>query len=236
VIRYPGRIPAGRRVSGTCRHADLLPTLLELAGMPEVVPEDVTGSSLTDLVAGVASTHDPELYLTEATWMRKHGWRTPEWKLIVALEPDFHFKPEVELYDLRADPAERVNLAHSRPDKVEDLRTRMEAHIAERTKLTGRPNPIEELLDWHGKTGHGPFKSSREAYDTLHIGDPEAGRRLQAGLPTKAPEKVSGGRGPGAGHAGPASARRAASQVHDGARTAKKANKAAAKVTKATKA
>jgi arylsulfatase A-like enzyme len=238
VIRYPGRVPAGRRVTGTCRHADLMPTLLELAGMPEAVPEDVTGSSLMDLVAGLASTHDPELYLTEATWMRKHGWRTPEWKLIVALEPDFHFKPEVELYDLRADPAEQVNLAHARPDVVEDLRGRMEAHIAERTKLTGRPNPIETLLDWHGKTGHGPFKSSQEAYETLHIGDPEAGRRLQAGLPTKAPEKAPRVRKSARETRGAATspARGAGSDVPKPAKGAKKTTKAAAKVTKAAKA
>jgi hypothetical protein len=149
--------------------------------MADTIPEDVTGRSLLEMVAGLTSTHDPELYVTEATWMRKHGWRTPDWKLIVALEPDFHFKPEVELYDLRADPGEEVNLVSSRPDVVADLRGRMDVHIAERTKATGRPDPIEMVLDWHGKAGQGAFASSQEAYDTLHIGDPEAGRRLQAG-------------------------------------------------------
>jgi len=29
---------------------------------------------------------EPEFYITECTWQRKHGWRTPEWKLIHALE------------------------------------------------------------------------------------------------------------------------------------------------------
>ena len=161
VIRYSGRVPAGRRVSAICQHADLLPTLLELSGLEELVPEDLTGRSLMDLISGVTPRHDPELYLTEATWMRKHGWRTPDWKLIVALEPDFHFKPEVELYDLRADPAETVNLADSRPDVVAELRARMEDHIAERTKVTGRPDPIESLLDWHGKAGRGPLPPAR---------------------------------------------------------------------------
>ena len=180
VIRYPGRLPAGRRIEGVCRHADLLPTLLELAGLERLVPRDVTGTSMLDLVDGTASTHDPELYLTEATWMRKHGWRTPDWKLIVALEPDFHFKAEVELYDLRADPGETHNLAFERPEVVADLRARMEAHIAKRTGQTKRPNPIDTVPDWHGHVGHGPFATSREAYDTLHIGDPEVARRLQA--------------------------------------------------------
>jgi arylsulfatase A-like enzyme len=198
IIRYRGRVPAGRRIPGTCRHADLLPTLLELAGMADAIPDDVTGRSLLDLVGGLTSTHDPELYLTEATWMRKHGWRTPDWKLIVALEPDFHFKPEVELYDLRADPGEEVNLATSRPDVVSDLRGRMDVHIAERTKATGRPDPIEMVLDWHGKAGRGAFATSQEAYDTLHIGDPEAGRRLQSGGSDKtAAQRAPAGREPG---------------------------------------
>lgn len=197
IIRYPEHIPAGRRVKGLCRHADLVPTLLELAGLEEVIPEDVTGRSMLDLVAGTAVTHDPGMYITEATWMRKHGWRTEDWKLIIALEPDFHFKPEVELYDLRTDPSETVNLAWSRPEVVGDLRQRMERHIAERTDLTGRPNPIDQVSDWHGHVGHGPFKSSQEAYDTLHIGDPEVARRLQSGVgptPASPTTRVSGGK------------------------------------------
>ena len=47
--------------------------------------------------------------------MRKHGWRTPSWKLMIALEPDFHFKPEIELFNLVEDPNEDNNLAEERP-------------------------------------------------------------------------------------------------------------------------
>ena len=112
--------------------------------------------------------------------MRKHGWRTPEWKLMIALEPDFHFKPEVELYDMVADPDENNNLAKSRPDVVDRLRRRMEKWIAKREKETGKPNPIHHQGDWHGKEGVGSFKSSRQAYNTLHIGDPKAAAKLQA--------------------------------------------------------
>ncbi len=181
IIRYPGRLPAGRRISGPCQHADLLPSLLELAGLSSLTPEDVTGRSMLDLVGGAEPSRDLQMYLTEATWMRKHGWRTADWKLIVALEPDFHFKPSVELYDLRADPAEELNLADRRPEVVAELRERMEAHIAARTEATGRANPIEQIVDWHGMAGRAPFETSQEAYDSLHIGDPAAGRRLQAG-------------------------------------------------------
>ena len=53
---------------------------------------DFDGDSLMSLVDGTVSSFDSEFYITECTWMRKHGWRTPQWKLMVALEPDFHFQ------------------------------------------------------------------------------------------------------------------------------------------------
>ena len=111
--------------------------------------------------------------------MRKHGWRTPEWKLIVALEPDFHFKPPVELYNLVEDPEESVNLVQREPEVVALLRHRMEKWIAKREKETGFENPMLTQGDWHGHTGIGPFSSSQQAYDTLHIGDPNQAARLQ---------------------------------------------------------
>ena len=59
------------------------------------------------------------------------------------------------------------------------LEARMQAHIAKREKETGRTNPIYTNLNWHGK-GCGPFKTSQQAYDTLHIGSPKAAKALQA--------------------------------------------------------
>jgi arylsulfatase A-like enzyme len=138
------------------------------------------GRSLMPMVRGEVPSHESEFYITECTWMRKHGWRTPHWKLIVALEPDFHFKPPVELYNLIEDPDENVNLAASRPDIVDLLRNRMQDWIAKREKETGLPNPMYHQGDWHGHAGVGAFKTSQQAYDTMHIGDPKQAARLQA--------------------------------------------------------
>lgn len=178
IIRYPGVIPAGKRVKGFNQHKDLVPTLLELAGIrPEGM--EFEGRSLLDLVRGEAASHESETYLTECTWMRKHGWRTAEWKLIVALEPDFHFKPAVELYHLTEDPGELVNLAETEPEVVALLRGRMERWIAQREAETGMTNPMMTQTDWHGK-GVGFFTSSQQAYDTLYIGGPRQAAQLQS--------------------------------------------------------
>ncbi len=178
IIRYPGKVAAGKRVSGFTQHKDLVPTLLHLAEIDTDIAFD--GDSLMPLVSGEIATHDKDFYITECTWMRKHGWRTPNWKLIVALEPDFHFKPPVELYDLISDPGENHNLAETEPDQVAYMRFCMEAHIKKREADTGLPNPIYHQGDWHGQTGLGAFTSSQQAYDTLHIGDPNQAAKLQA--------------------------------------------------------
>jgi len=178
IVRYPAKVPAGKRIAGYNQHQDLMPTLLELAGIEPETAIAFDGRSLLPMMEGRVASHRSELYITECTWMRKHGWRTPEWKLIVALEPDFHFKPPVELYNLVDDPGENVDVADREPHVVALLRARMEAWIAQRERETGLSNPILNQGDWHG---HGAFVSSQQAYDTLHIGDPAEAARLQAG-------------------------------------------------------
>ena len=180
IIRYPGKVPAGKRISGFNQHKALVPTILELAEIETDIAFD--GVSLMRLVRGEAASYESEFYITECTWMRKHGWRTPEWKLIIALEPDFHFKPPVELYNLIEDPDENNNLAETYPDIVTVLETRMQRWIAKREAETGLKNPIMTQGDWHGHEGVGHFKTSQQAYDTLHIGERGEAARRQAAL------------------------------------------------------
>ena len=180
IIRLPGKLPAGQRVKGTTLHQDLVPTILQLLNIKTDIKFD--GQSLLPLIDGKKASNYSGFYITECTWMRKHGWRTPEWKLMVALEPDFHFKPEIELYNLIEDPLELKNLAKREKGVVAHLSERMNAWIAKREKETGAANPMFSNLNWHGsKTHEGPFTSSQQAYDTMHIGSVGAANKLQAG-------------------------------------------------------
>jgi arylsulfatase A-like enzyme len=175
IFRLPGRVPAGQRLEGNCLLQDVMPTVLDLLGVKNNPAFD--GQSLVPQMKGKPRKTAAEFYITECTWMRKHGWRTPQWKLIHALEPDFHFKPEVELYNLIDDPEENRNVAKQEKAVVAMLEERMHAWIAKREKQTGRTNPMYTNLNWCPQA---PFASSQEAYDKLHIGNVGKAKELQA--------------------------------------------------------
>ncbi len=144
IFRWPGHVAAGKRVRGMCTLADLVPTLLELLGQEKLSERHgLSGTSLWPMARGEAPAPYSEIFITECTWMRKHGLRTHEWKLIEALEPDFHGFPKCELYNLIEDPQELHNVAQTEKDIYKMLRKRMMDHIARRTTETGRPHPIE---------------------------------------------------------------------------------------------
>lgn len=178
IIKYPNKLPKGKRISDITLIKDIMPTILELLEIKANISFD--GRNLMPLIAGKPQEFQQEsdFYITECTWMRKHGWRTPEWKLIRALEPDFHFKPEIELYNLIKDPEELNNLADSEPQIVNLLLGRMDAYIAKRERKTGRVNPMYTNLHWHGLE-RGPFRSSQEAYDSMYIGSIHTAQQLQ---------------------------------------------------------
>ena len=143
IIRHP-KLPAGKRVSGFNLHIDLVPTIMELLELDAEYPFD--GLSVLPMMRGERPANYDEFYITECTWMRKHGWRTPQWKLIEALEPDFHGFPPVELYNLVNDPGESHNLVDEEPQMVQTLRSRMQRWIDQRIATSGKGNPIH---DWH---------------------------------------------------------------------------------------
>ncbi len=142
---WPGKIAAGVRSKAYTLHEDLLPTILDLCDLKAFAKGvKFDGTSTVPYFTQTGDSPRSEFYISECTWMRKQGWRTPIWKFWQALEPDFHHKPPIELYNVVEDPTESVNLAKERPDIVNYMRNCMKARIAKRTKETGKPNPILE--------------------------------------------------------------------------------------------
>ena len=144
VFYWPGVIEAGVRSKAVTLQEDFVPTLLDITGQKRLARGvKFDGVSLKRYVKDTGGSPRSEFYITECTWMRKHGWRTPIWKFWESLEPDFHGKPPVELYNLVEDPQELRNLADQEPEIVAALRSRMNAWIRKRCRATGKRNPIE---------------------------------------------------------------------------------------------
>jgi arylsulfatase A-like enzyme len=99
LVRAPGRVPAGRVNPALVDNATLMPTLLELAGMP--VPSGIQGKSLVPTLRGEGP--GPE---AAYSYLSDKMVRTGDWKLIVPVSR----KAPPELYNVTRDPDEQTNL------------------------------------------------------------------------------------------------------------------------------
>ena len=143
LVFYGMGVPAGRVVETPVENVDLLPTLLELCNLP--IPAGMTGSSLLPLLRG-ETTERASFAVSATRWV--HSLRTPEGlKLILPTEQGAEFGLVPELYDLEADPFERVNLAGARPEQLAEL----EALLRERLAAGLRSDGDEELSEANRK-------------------------------------------------------------------------------------
>lgn len=148
IFRHPEYVPIGERLSGMVTLKDVAPTILDYCGLAQAAADErMEGISLRPLIENIsdAGAHDA-VYLTENAWMRKRGWRTNRWKLIVETghTPAVYNKSSDELYDLVRDPDETQNLIHELPKVAQQLRAQLEAFVARRLQETGLPDPTEE--------------------------------------------------------------------------------------------
>ena len=115
IVRFPGKIPAGRRYEHQARMIDVVPTLLDLAGIPN--PEDVMGRSLKPVFDGYALSSD-DLAVSElfSVGRELRSFRRPDRKLI-------HNRKTKEsvIYALTADPAEQAPLNKFNSEMVRSL-------------------------------------------------------------------------------------------------------------------
>jgi arylsulfatase A-like enzyme len=152
ILRWPGHLDAGKRVSPMFQHYDIAPTLLESAGLQR--PRGMDGSSFWPIVTGEQVTGGRDrLFSAECTRMAKWSLRTADYKFILAREPDLAYgTPSRELFDLRADPDEKRNLVSVLPDLAASMETELEQWIAQRLRELGKKeDPVRELglsLGW----------------------------------------------------------------------------------------
>ena len=125
LARWPGRIPAGRVSDEPWASWDFLPTALEFSGTPAPAGLKTDGLSLASFLQGGAAPKRDYFYweLHEGQSLQAARWG--DWKA-VRNGP----AAKVEIYDLRTDAAEKVDLAAQRPELVaKALAIFKEAHV-----------------------------------------------------------------------------------------------------------
>jgi arylsulfatase A-like enzyme len=128
IARWPGRIPAGQVSAEMATTMDVFATLLQVAGAENPADRVVDGLDIWPLLTGQAAS--PREYFYYVYPDRLEAVRDRDWKL-VARRPEPEGPVVLELYDLRADPYERYNVAAAHADVVERLKQRMVAFAAE---------------------------------------------------------------------------------------------------------
>jgi arylsulfatase A len=140
-VRWPkGNVPAGRESRDVLHMTDLMPTFCAAAGTN--VPSDVKldGQNVLDVLRGKAKAPQRTLF-----WEWREGGNTQ----LAAMRGDMKLvitgANNPELFDVEADPAERMNQAADHNKLTKELRAELEAWIATESDASKeRRNNVKE--------------------------------------------------------------------------------------------
>ncbi len=142
LIRWPGIVPAGSTSDQLVTSCDFYPTLLDCCGAPRMPEQHVDGTSFYPVLSATAST----LARGPVFWHYPHhngnGGRPAsciideEWKLIQWLDDG-----RVELFNLKTDPGEGLDLASTQPDIAGKLLSLLKQWQDETKARMPEPNP-----------------------------------------------------------------------------------------------
>ena len=156
-FRKPGLTNAGAESDDPVAVYDLLPTILELVGLPLPEGGKIDGRSLVPLLTGGNEARPPGRPIFV------YGDRAAEpdpWLNACVIDGQSKLVNGRELYDLSDDPGESLNLAELDPDEVDRLRALAESNFVDITSerdgfVTGRTvigsskQPVQRLRWWN---------------------------------------------------------------------------------------
>ncbi len=143
--------PKGGINGGLMHVADIMPTLLEIAGASYPKTRDghdlppLIGKSWSPVLAGqVESVRTGQDYLAWEVFGNR-AVRQGEWKLRWQIKP--YGKSDWELFNVAKDPAERKDLAAQNPDKVKNLLALWDDFVKANNVILPSRGPFETLED-----------------------------------------------------------------------------------------
>jgi len=119
-FRWPaGGLKGGRDVGRLTDHVDILPTLIDLCGLKLPRKIEFDGKSIVPLLRG-----DDKGWPDRALVVERQNVvsRPVKWRSCAVMTDRWRLVNGRELYDIKADPGQRRNIAARRPDVVKDLR------------------------------------------------------------------------------------------------------------------
>ena len=121
IVRWPGKIQPGTTSDLLTAFVDFLPTAAELSGLP--APKGIDGHSIVPTLLGKGQqTQHESLYFEIYEPYFQQAVRLGDWKGY-----RLGTKAPLELYDLKADPVEKQNIAAAHPDIVRKIEAIMKA-------------------------------------------------------------------------------------------------------------
>lgn len=126
-VRWKGKIEAGSTSDRVTGFEDWLPTLLELTGAADAIPDHVDGLSFAPTLYGQSQQPRPFLYREFPSYGGQQCVRLGDWKGIrqnlrprgKQAQPNLH----IELYDLASDVGETKDVSAEHPDVVARIET-----------------------------------------------------------------------------------------------------------------
>ncbi|MBT7066210.1 MAG: sulfatase, partial [Verrucomicrobia bacterium] len=128
IVRYPGKVPAGRICDDLVTSMDFMPTFARMTGTTEPQDRVIDGKDISPLIFGDEGATSPH----ESFWYYRldnlEAVRRGKWKLHFAKGKAFDKADEGvdELYDLDQDIGEEHNLFDDHPEIVEALKAEAE--------------------------------------------------------------------------------------------------------------
>lgn len=124
ILRWPGVLPAGKRVRYTVRLIDVLPTLVDQLRLP--TPPGMQGASLSPYIAGRPPS-TPAVAFAEGVKRRgleQQAVQVQEWKLIKTLRTG-----RLQLYNIAEDHLEQNDLLQKYPRRARNLLAVLEEQV-----------------------------------------------------------------------------------------------------------